>query len=60
MKTLGDSIALTGQPLSDSDLVTYILNGLGYDCALTVFLIQNQREPWTLQEVKIALLSHES
>lgn len=57
---LADSLAATGSPLSDKDLVTYLLNGLGPSYEIFVTSITTRPTPVSFHELYQLLLIHES
>lgn len=59
MKTFGDALLAIGQPLTDSELISYILVGLSpkYDSLITS--LTTRLDPMSLQEVYGHLLTYE-
>jgi hypothetical protein len=59
MKTLADTLAAIGQPLSEDDIIAYILAGLGpdYDSLVTTLTVRSDN--LTLDEVYAHLLAYE-
>lgn len=51
MKSFSNTLHAIGQPLSDSELISYILAGLGYDYDPLILSFTAQFEKKTLQEV---------
>lgn len=60
VRHLVDALTTTSNPLSDKDLVTYLLNGLGPLYESFVTSITTQAEPVSSQELYHLLLIHES
>ncbi|XP_062081291.1 uncharacterized protein LOC133786093 [Humulus lupulus] len=59
MKNYADTLAATGRPISDDDLVQYILGGLGAKYEAVVVNLTSRTEPLTLSEVQYILQSQE-
>ncbi|XP_026420737.1 uncharacterized protein LOC113316800 isoform X2 [Papaver somniferum] len=59
IKTIADSLAAIGEKMSDSDLVMYVLHGLGREFDTFVVAAQNRETPFTFAELKPRLLNHE-
>lgn len=60
MVNLSDQLADTGSPIPDSDLITYILNGLGADYNSFIVALTTKSDPVTLSDLHGFLLSHEN
>ncbi|KAF5443283.1 hypothetical protein F2P56_035852 [Juglans regia] len=60
VRHLADSIASNGSPLSDKELVTYLLNGLGPSYEFFVLSITTRTEPISFNELYQLLLIHET
>ncbi|XP_026440696.1 uncharacterized protein LOC113339675 [Papaver somniferum] len=59
LKTIADSLAAIGEKVSESDLVMYVLNGLGREFDSFVISAQYTDVPFTFAERKPRLLNHE-
>ena len=60
IKNLADQLAITGDPLSDSDLVLYLLHGLGPEYDYVVTSITSHSDLLSFDEVQSLLMTHES
>lgn len=60
MVTLGDQLAAAGAPIIDSDLVSYILSGLGVDYNSFIVTLTTRSDPVSLADLHGYLLSHEN
>jgi hypothetical protein len=59
MKQLADTLAAIGKPLSEDEVVAYILVGLGPDYDALVTSLTTRNDDLTLDEVYAHLLSFE-
>lgn len=59
MQTLAENLASAGQPLSDEDLILYILGGLGHEYDSVVVNLTSRHDQLTIQEVQFMLQSQE-
>lgn len=60
MHGIADQLMASGEPVPDSDLVRYILNGLGPDFNSFVVAVTTRAEPLQLLDLHSFLLTHES
>ena len=60
MKSLGDEMASAGKPLTDEDMVSYILAGLDFDYMSFVSTICAQTESIMVSELYSQLINYES
>ncbi|KAF5451483.1 hypothetical protein F2P56_026589 [Juglans regia] len=60
VRSLVDSLAATGNPLPDKEVVTYLLNGLGPSNESFITSVTTRAEPLSSQELYQLLLLHES
>lgn len=60
VRMLVDTLAATGNPLLDKELITYLLNGLGPSYESFVTSITTRSDPITTLELYHLLLIHES
>jgi transposase InsO family protein len=60
-KTLADHLAMVGKPVSDEDLISYIIGGLNprYNAFITSFALMTKDESITLEDFQTLLISHE-
>jgi hypothetical protein len=59
VKSLCDTLAAAGQPLSDDESISYILAGLGSDFDPFVTSVTTRLDPMTIEELYNHLLTHE-
>ena len=57
---IADQLTASGEPVTDSDLVRYILNGLGSDFNSFIVAITTRSEPLSLSDLHGFLLTHEA
>ena len=60
LKTICDSLAIAGHPITDFDLILYLLNGLGPEFDSVVSGITSRSDSLSLEEVQALLMSHET
>lgn len=60
VKSLCDSLAIAGHPLTDFDLVLHLLNGLGPEFDPVVSGITSRSDVLSLEEIQALLMSHEA
>jgi gag-polypeptide of LTR copia-type len=60
MRHIADQLAAIGEPISDFDLVRYILNGLGSEFNSFVVALTTRSDAVSLEELHGFLLTHES
>jgi gag-polypeptide of LTR copia-type len=60
MRHITDQLAAVGEPVSDPDLLRYILNGLGYEFNSFVVALTTRSDVVSLEEHHGFLLTHES
>jgi gag-polypeptide of LTR copia-type len=62
MKHISDDLRFIGTPISDDDLVSYILNGLDqeHNSFVVAITIASQLTPLTYYELHAYLLAHEA
>jgi hypothetical protein len=60
-KTLADYLAMVGKPVSDEDLISYIIGGLNprYNAFITSFALMTKDESISLEDFQTLLISHE-
>lgn len=59
IKSISDSLAEIGESVPDSDLVMYVLSGLGRDYSRFVITMQNREIPLSFSELRCRLVTHE-
>ncbi|PON91412.1 Zinc finger, CCHC-type, partial [Trema orientale] len=59
MRGLADSLLAAGQPISDEELILYILGGLGSDYEAVVVNLTSRQDSISLQEVQFLLQNQE-
>ena len=59
MRNYAESLAYTGEALTDESLCLYILNGLGPECEATVVNLTNRSETLTLTDLHFSLHNQE-
>ena len=59
MRSLGDTLAAVGQALSDTEMSSYILAGLGTEYDPFVTSVTTRVDPLSLDELYGHLLAHE-
>lgn len=60
MRSFADQLSAAGEPISDSELVRYILGGLGSDYNSFVVAINTRSNPISLTELRSFLTAHEA
>ena len=60
IKAFADEIACTGDPLSEGEITSYVLKGLGIDYNPVISALAARVEPVTVQELYNQLLSFEA
>ena len=60
MRSIADQLTAVGEPVSDSDLVRYILSGLGPDFNSFIVAVTTRSDPISLSDLHGFLLTHES
>lgn len=60
-KTLADHLAMVGKPVTDEDLISYIIGGLNprYNAFITSFTLMTKDESIPLEDFQTLLISHE-
>jgi len=60
-KSLVDQLAMVGKPVSDEDLISYLIGGLNprYNAFITSFTLMTKDESMSLADFQTFLLSHE-
>jgi hypothetical protein len=60
-KSLADQLAMVGKPVSDEDLISYLIGGLSprYNAFITSFTLMTKDESMSLEDFQTFLLSHE-
>ena len=59
MRDIADTIASTGQSISDDELLLYVLGGLGSEYDPVVVNLTSRQDLVSLQEAQFLLQSHE-
>lgn len=57
MKNLADALPAISHPVSDKDLITFILNGIGQEYAPVITSVDNRETPITYDELFGQLLT---
>ncbi|TXG59466.1 hypothetical protein EZV62_014039 [Acer yangbiense] len=60
MKTISESLAAAGQPISEEELISQILGGIGFEYDAVVVTITARQGQISLEEVQFLLMSYES
>jgi Integrase core domain/GAG-pre-integrase domain len=60
MRSTADELSFIGAPISDEELMRYILEGLGTDFNYVVVTVNTRFEPFSFTELMSLILSHES
>ncbi|KAK0578823.1 hypothetical protein LWI29_016663 [Acer saccharum] len=60
MKCIADNLSVAGNPVTEEDLVLYLLAGMGSDYDSVVVNVTARTDNLTLHEVYALLLNHES
>ena len=58
VKSLCDSLAIAGHPITDFDLVLHLLNGLGPEFDPDVYGITSRSDVLSLKDVQALLMAH--
>jgi hypothetical protein len=60
-KSYADQLAAIGQPVTDEDLLSYVMSGLNpsFNSFVTVIMISTQKAPMTFADFRDELLNHE-
>ena len=59
MRNIVDTLASTGQLISDGELLLYVLGGLGLEYGFVVVNLTARQDSFSLQEAQFLLQSHE-
>lgn len=60
MKTLGDDLATTGKVITDTEMISFILNGLDMDYNPVVSSVMGRVDPINLSDLYAQLVAYES
>ena len=60
MKSLSENLATTGQPLTEGELISQILGGLGFEYDAVVVSLTGRQGEINLSEVQFQLMSYKS